>query len=68
MNLKELPDTAYRGTRKRDCPCNLEIEDLDKQAGEMLADRAPQLVAARDRLEELSNKLRCEKTCGQNGR
>ena len=51
------PDTAYRVLENEIARVNLEIEDLDKQAGEMLADRAPQLVAARDRLEELSNNF-----------
>ena len=51
------PDTAYRVLENEIARVNLESEDLDKQAGEMLADRAPQLVAARDRLEELSNNF-----------
>lgn len=51
------PDTAYRVLENEIARVNLEIEDLDKQAGEMLADRAPQLVAARDRLEGLSNNF-----------
>ena len=35
----------------------MEMNDLDKEAGEMLSDRAAQLVAAKNRLEELSNNL-----------
>ena len=34
-----------------------EMDGLDKEAGEMLADRAPQLIAARNRLEELSKNF-----------
>ena len=33
------------------------MNDLDKEAGEMLSDRAAQLVAAKNRLEELSNNF-----------
>ena len=35
----------------------MEMNDLDKEAGEMLFDRAAQLVAAKNRLEELSNNF-----------
>ena len=56
MNLKELR-YGIPVLENEIARVNLEIEDLDKQAGEMLADRAPQLVAARDRLEELSNNF-----------
>ena len=51
------PAHAYQSLDREIARINLEIEDIDKQAGEMLADRAPQLVAARDRLEELSNNF-----------
>ena len=51
------PAHAYQSLDREIARINLEIEDIDKQAGEMLADRAPQLVAARNRLEELSNNF-----------
>ena len=51
------PSYAYQSLEREIARVNLEIEDLDKQAGEMLSDRAPQLIAARDRLEELSNNF-----------
>ncbi len=34
-----------------------QIRDLDKEAAEMLTERAPQLVAAQKRLEELTNNF-----------
>ena len=51
------PAYAYQSLEREIARVNLEIDDLDKQAGEMLADRAPQLIAARNRLEELSNNF-----------
>ena len=51
------PAYAYQSLEREIARVNLEIDDLDKKAGEMLADRAPQLVAARNRLEELSNNF-----------
>ena len=51
------PAYAYQTLGSEIARINLEIEDLDRQAGEMLSDRAPQLVAARNRLEELSNNF-----------
>ena len=51
------PDYAFQSLEREIARVNLEIDDLDKKAGEMLADRAPQLVAARNRLEELSNNF-----------
>lgn len=51
------PAHAYQSLDREIARINLEIEDIDKEAGEMLADRAPQLVAARNRLEELSNNF-----------
>lgn len=51
------PAYAYQSLEREIARVNLEIEDLDKQAGEMLSDRAPQLIAARNRLEELSNNF-----------
>lgn len=51
------PAYAYQSIEREIARINLEIDDLDRQAGEMLSDRAPQLVAARNRLEELSNNF-----------
>lgn len=51
------PAYAYQALENEIARVNIEIKDLDKEAGEMLADRAPQLVAARNRLEELSNNF-----------
>ncbi len=51
------PAYAYQSLEREIARVNLEIEDLDKQAGEMLSGRAPQLIAARNRLEELSNNF-----------
>lgn len=51
------PAYAYQAIEREIARISLEISDLDKEAGEMLADRAPQLIAARNRLEELSNNF-----------
>ena len=51
------PAYAYQSLEREIARVNLEIDELDKQAGEMLSDRAPQLIAARNRLEELSNNF-----------
>ena len=51
------PAYAYQSLEREIARVNLEIDDVDKEAGEMLSDRAPQLVAARNRLEELSNNF-----------
>ena len=51
------PAYAYQSLESQIARVNLEIDDLDKEAGEMLSDRAPQLIAARNRLEELSNNF-----------
>lgn len=51
------PSYAYQSLEREIARINLETDDLDKQAGEMLSDRAPQLIAARNRLEELSNNF-----------
>ena len=51
------PSYAYQSLEREIARINLEIEDLDRQAGEMLSDRAPQLIAAKNRLEELSNNF-----------
>ena len=51
------PAYAYQSLENEIARINLEIQDLDKSAGEMLAKRAPQLVASKNRLEELSNNF-----------
>lgn len=51
------PEQAYRSLDREDAKIAGELSDLDKEAGKMLADRAPQLVAAKNRLEELSNNF-----------
>lgn len=51
------PEQAYQSLEKENAAVMRNISDLDKEAGEMLADRAPQLLAARNRLEELSNNF-----------
>lgn len=51
------PGDEYRKIVKEIYNSNQEIEDIDKQAGEMLAGRARQLVAAKNRLEELANNF-----------
>lgn len=56
-DFEGTPAYAYQSLEREIARVNLEMEDLDRQAGEMLADRAPQLIAARNRLEELSNNF-----------
>ena len=51
------PEQAYRALDRENAKIERELADLDRQAGEMLQGKAPQLVAARDRLEELSNNF-----------
>ena len=51
------PAYAYQKLEKEIARVNVEMNDLDKEAGEMLFDRAAQLVAAKNRLEELSNNF-----------
>lgn len=51
------PAYAYQSLEREIARINLETDDLDRQAGEMLSDRAPQLIAAKERLEELSNNF-----------
>ena len=51
------PSFAYQSLERDIARINLEIQDLDKEAGEMLSDRAPQLIAAKNRLEELSKNF-----------
>lgn len=51
------PEAEYRKIVKEIYNANQEIENLDKEAGEMLSGRAPQLIAAKNRLEELANNF-----------
>ena len=51
------PAFAHQSLEREIARINLEIQDLDKEAGEMLSDRAPQLIAAKNRLEELSKNF-----------
>ena len=51
------PAYAYQSLEREIARINLEIDNLDKEAGEMLSDRAPQLIAAKNRLEELANNF-----------
>ena len=51
------PADAYRKLDREVGKLTQQIEDYDKEAGEMLKAKAPQLIAARNRLEELSNNF-----------
>ncbi len=51
------PLEEYRKLVKEIYHSSQDIEDLDKAAGEMLAGRAPQLIASKNRLEELANNF-----------
>lgn len=51
------PAYAYQSLEREIARINLEIDNLGKEAGEMLSDRAPQLIAAKNRLEELANNF-----------
>ena len=51
------PEQAYRALYMENANIERELADLDRQAGEMIQGKAPKLVAARDRLEELSNNF-----------
>ena len=51
------PAYASQSLEREIARINLEIDNLDKEAGEMLSDRAPQLIAAKNRLEELANNF-----------
>lgn len=55
--FRGTPEAEYRKIVKEIYNANQEIENLDKEAGEMLAGRAPQLIAAKNRLEELANNF-----------
>ena len=51
------PADAYQKLEREVYKLTNQIEDYDKEAGEMLKSKAPQLIAARNRLEELSNNF-----------
>lgn len=51
------PTDAYQKLQRQINQHTREIEELDEQAARMLTERAPQIVAARKRLEELSNNF-----------
>ena len=51
------PEQAYRALDRVNAKIERELADLDRQAGEMLQGKAPQLVAARDRLEGTLQQL-----------
>ena len=61
------PAYAYQELEKEIARVNVEMNDLDKEAGEILSDRAAQLVAAKNRLEELSNNFDVRKIGGPYG-
>ena len=51
------PADAYQKLEREVYKLTNQIEDYDKEAGEMLKSKAPQLIAAKNRLEELSNNF-----------
>lgn len=51
------PADAYQKLEREIGKLTKQIEDFDKEASEMLKSKAPQLLAARNRLEELSNNF-----------
>lgn len=51
------PADEYRKIMKEIHNANQEIEEIDRQIGEMLSGRASQLIAARNRLDELANNF-----------
>lgn len=55
--FSDTPAEEYRKLVREIYECTQQIEELDKQAGEMLSGRAPQLVATRNRLEELASNF-----------
>lgn len=55
--FQSTPAEEYRKLVRDIYDCTQAIEELDKRAGEMLAGRAPQLIAAKNRLEELANNF-----------
>lgn len=51
------PAQAYRQLEREVQKTSDEIDELERQTAQMLAERAPQLLAAKNRLEELSNNF-----------
>ena len=56
-DLQGPPMDEYRMLVREIYDSGQEIEALDRKTGEMLSARAPQLIAARNRLEELANNF-----------
>ena len=56
-DLQGTPMDEYRMLVREIYDSGQEIEALDRKTGEMLSARAPQLIAARNRLEELANNF-----------
>ena len=56
-DFQGTPADEYRKLVREIYNMGQKIEELDNKAGEMLAKRAPQLIAARNRLEELANNF-----------
>ncbi|MDD2981302.1 MAG: V-type ATPase 116kDa subunit family protein [Hespellia sp.] len=51
------PGDAYHQLEKQIARVGEDIKAVDDEVGELLANRAPQLIAARNRLEELANNF-----------
>lgn len=56
-DLQGTPMDEYRMLVREIYDSGQEIEALDRKTGEMFSERAPQLIAARNRLEELANNF-----------
>ena len=67
-DFEGTPAYAHQSLEREIARVNLEIQDLTNRPGEMLSDRAPQLIAARDRLEELSSNFDVRKLAARDGR
>ncbi|CUX22168.1 V-type ATP synthase subunit I [Clostridium sp. C105KSO13] len=55
--FRDTPTEEYQRCIREIYNTNQEMDDLDKAIGEMFLSQAPQLIAARDRLEELANNF-----------
>src|SRR5699024_9219510 len=51
------PEQASRELAQQIYDIQKEMDDIDKEAAAMLGEKAPRLVAARDRLEELAHNF-----------
>ena len=51
------PSDAYKKLQRQIDKHTREIEELDAEAAQMLSDRAPQIIASKNRLEELSHNF-----------